>query len=363
MKKKLIFFAHNLCIGGIEIALLELLRRINLSKYEVTLVLEKKEGELLQQLPTGINIIEYRVSYNKNKILRKIKNGINRLMFTLIHKNKYDFSCSYATYSITGSKLSRICSKNSCLYIHSSYEYLYRKGEYHSFFDQLQISKFKHIVFVSNEARYYFNKEYPLLTEKTLTLNNFINEDLILKKSKNEISELKKTTFLFVFVGRLTEESKQIIKLLGLMEFLKNNKMDVSCWIIGDGKDRLMLEKLTIEKKLDNIVKFMGQKSNPYPYMKQADYIILTSAYEGFPVVYNEAIILQKKIITTMDVSDDYISIPNRFGYIISHDQTKMNDEVLKILKEDSLNVEKIDFKRMNSTKYLMLEKLFDDVL
>ena len=52
--------------------------------------------------------------------------------------------------------------------------------------------------------------------------------------------------------------------------------------------------------------------------MKACDYLILTSRYEGFPVVYNEAIILERPIITTIDVSDDYISIPNRFGYVVN---------------------------------------------
>ena len=51
--------------------------------------------------------------------------------------------------------------------------------------------------------------------------------------------------------------------------------------------------------------------------IKKCNYLIMTSRYEGFPVVYNEAIILDKPIVTTRDVSDDYISIPNRFGYVV----------------------------------------------
>ena len=65
---------------------------------------------------------------------------------------------------------------------------------------------------------------------------------------------------------------------------------------------------------------FVGQKKNPYPYIGLADYIILTSDYEGFPVTYLEAITLNKKILTTIDVSDDSINIGKDYATIISTD-------------------------------------------
>ena len=43
--------------------------------------------------------------------------------------------------------------------------------------------------------------------------------------------------------------------------------------------------------------------------MLQADYLVMSSDYEGFPLVYYEAAVLGKKIITTIDVSDDYLSM------------------------------------------------------
>ena len=43
-KKKLLFTAYSLEIGGIETALVNLLNRLDYDKYEVTLILEKKEG-------------------------------------------------------------------------------------------------------------------------------------------------------------------------------------------------------------------------------------------------------------------------------------------------------------------------------
>ena len=54
-KKKLLFAAYNLDLGGIEKALINLLNLIDYNKYEVTLVLEKKEGIFLNQLNNNGN--------------------------------------------------------------------------------------------------------------------------------------------------------------------------------------------------------------------------------------------------------------------------------------------------------------------
>lgn len=54
----------------------------------------------------------------------------------------------------------------------------------------------------------------------------------------------------------------------------------------------------------------MGQKENPYPYIKNCTYFCLTSYYEGLPMVLAEAKLLNKYIIATDSASngilDDY---------------------------------------------------------
>ena len=72
--------------------------------------------------------------------------------------------------------------------------------------------------------------------------------------------------------------------------------------IIGDGEFkeyRELAKKLSIEDK----VYFTGLKKNPFPYYKISDCVVLTSEYEGYPVVFLEALALNKPIISTK-VSD-----------------------------------------------------------
>ena len=56
---------------------------------------------------------------------------------------------------------------------------------------------------------------------------------------------------------------------------------------------------------------------------------------------------------------DENIDIKN-FGYIVSKNQDKFNEEVYKILKEDKSKVKHVDFKKINEEKINMIDKLIE---
>ncbi len=356
-KRSLLFTAYNLDLGGIETALINLLNNINYDKYNVTLVLEEKKGIFLDDVPEKVKVQELKVSTNKNKIIRKAINFIRKLNFAIINYNNYDFSCCYATYSLSGNKITRIASKNNALYVHSNYRYTYKEEkDVKDFFDTRNINDFKYLIFVSNESKTDFLELYPQLNDKCLVFNNFINVSKIKTLSKEKIT-VEKNKRLFVFVGRLDDSSKKVTRILNLISNLK----DTQLWIIGDGPDRKMYEDTTKKLKIKDRVIFFGKKTNPYPYMVKADYIILTSDYEGFPVTYLEAIVLNKPIITTIDVSDDKINIGKDFAVIIPKEEKKMLEKVKSIL-EKNIKTKTIDFDKVQKERMQNLEKIFDEV-
>ncbi|MBQ6477582.1 MAG: glycosyltransferase [Bacilli bacterium] len=358
MKKKLLFTSYSLDLGGIEKALVNLLNIINYDKYEVTLVLEKKEGIFLDEINPNVKVEELKVSNIHNTLIRKAINFTRKFLFKLKYHNKYDFSCCYATYSYSSAKIAQIASTNSSIFIHGNYNDMYpNKDEFYEFFNSRNISNFRKIIFVSNESKDAFSTRYPELKDKFLVLNNFIDTDEIITKSKEEIDIEKPTGTLLVFIGRLDDQSKKVFRQINLVK----NIPDINLWIIGEGPDRSKYEDKVQEEKLTSRIKFLGQKKNPYPYMNKADYIILTSDYEGFPVTYLEAITLNKDIITTIPTSDDLIDIRN-YGHVISKDEDKMIEEVKDIIKSKS-TVEKIDFNKKQKERIKQLEELFDEVI
>lgn len=360
MKKRLAFFANDLRIGGIENALVNLLNMIDYNKYDVTLFLERKTGELLKQVNKNVDVREYRIISEGNVLIRKFRNLFNRLKWSLSNRGKYDFSCAFAPYSLMACKLAKICSSNSSMYIHTDYTLIYENNDFYDFFDKRDIGGFRKIFFVSANARDAFLKEYHNLAGKTIVCNNFVDYETIRKKAEVPIPDEKEKDVLLVFVGRLEDDSKKVGRLLETVKYLKSYKINAEAWIIGDGPDRDMYEKYVTDNELSDIVSFKGMQSNPYPYMKKADYIVLTSDYEGYPVVYLESLCLGKKLITTIDVNDEMVFIPDNYGYIVSNDVNKMKEQVKNILLNDNLDYQGVDMADLNRRKMSILERVFN---
>ena len=358
-KKDLLFTSVHLDIGGIETALINLLNRIDYKKYNTTVILEEKRGILLERVNKKANVTELKVSNHKNVLIRKSINLLRKLWFNILNYNNYDFSCCYAPYSYSGNKLALTASKNNSFYIHSNYKNIYKnKKDIYTFFDTRNVREFRHIFIVSNESKNSFLEFYKDLEPKCKVMNNFIDSKSIKNKSKETIDLKKSKNKLFVFVGRLEDHSKKLTRALNLIKEIP--KLDL--WIIGDGPDRNIYEEYVKENNLSNKVKFLGKKENPYPYMKEADYIILTSDYEGFPVTYLEAIVLEKPIITTIDVSDDQLNIGKDYATIISKDEKEMVKQVKKVL-ENKPKLKKVNFENIQDIKMINLEKIFDEVI
>ena len=312
-KKRIIFFSRDHKIGGMEKALVLLLNRLSeMDCYSIRLVLERKEGPLLSTLNETITIEEYRLSSIKNVLFRKLSNYLHRLCWTLKNKNRYSFSCNYATYSTICSRLAEIASDNSALYVHSDYYNYFGCDEtkIKSFFDMQGIKKMKHIIFVSNESEENLKKVYPEYGKKFSVVSNLIDQNNILEKSAETV-ELKKDSEkqTIVFVGRLDNHSKCLLRLLESFKIVCEKAKDYLLLIIGDGADRGLCEEYIQKHDLGKYIKMIGESDNPYPYMRMANALILTSDYEGFPVVYNESLVLKVPIITTIPVSDKYLNM------------------------------------------------------
>ena len=53
------------------------------------------------------------------------------------------------------------------------------------------------------------------------------------------------------------------------------------------------------ENNVSKTFKLLGARENPYPYMKAADVVSLFSEFEGYPMVIEEAKVLNKYILAT----------------------------------------------------------------
>lgn len=357
--KKLLFAAHSLDIGGIEKALVILANSLQKRGYDITIALEKKQGIFLKEINSNIKIIEYKPDENNNVILRKIKNLIKRIKFIAKYKNKFDFSASFATYSIACSFMSRAASKNTCLWGHADYFTLFNQDEQEMkrFFIERKYHKFKHIIFVSEEGKESFLKIFPEMQEKTLVCNNLIDGKKITKLAEETIEIKKEPITTFLNVGRHDEKQKRLTRLIKAAKKLKEEGYQFRILFVGDGQDSKFYQEQVKENNLQENMLFLGKKQNPYPYFRISDCVVLTSDYEGYPVVFLESFILNKPLITTK--VSDYKQVEGKYGYIAEKDTEDIYQKMVQFIQKGFTIQEEFDEEKYNEDKIKKLEKLF----
>lgn len=90
-----------------------------------------------------------------------------------------------------------------------------------------------------------------------------------------------------IYVGRLDFVQKRVYRVIDTWNLLENHYQDWKLTIVGDGPDRSNLENHVKALNLKHVY-FEGFQ-NPVPYYRRASILMLTSDFEGFPLVLAEA--------------------------------------------------------------------------
>ena len=132
----------------------------------------------------------------------------------------------------------------------------------------------------------------------SVCIYNPLNKEEVIKLSKKKIKNIyKKNCLKIINVGRFVDQKDQHI-LLRALNLIKD-KVNFQAVLIGRGILKKKLANYIKENGLNNFVKLINFKKNPFPYIKQADLFVLTSSFEGLPNVLLESLVLNKFIIST----------------------------------------------------------------
>lgn len=114
----------------------------------------------------------------------------------------------------------------------------------------------------------------------------------------SKLEKKKRKNFTFVNVGRLYEVKNQIL-LVKTFEKILEDQSDTDLFILGDGPLREELETYLKEHKLTQHIFMEGNVENVEQYLAEADAFVLSSNYEGLPLVILEAMASGLPIVST----------------------------------------------------------------
>lgn len=347
---KVLFTGLNLNTGGIQTALINTLKELtkNRKDLEIDLFLFSRNGELISEIPKNIKIIKSHYFLNlvgnsfanvlstKNivKIFVRVilmilvriigSERFYNLMFLMEKKfDSYDVAISYFNDVSPDLYFNRGCNQFVVDFIdsHQKIAWLHTDPDNAKLSKELCLktySKFDDIVLVSNACKSKFDKIAPELKDKTSVAYNLFPIKEILKKSRLYDIDYSKDKINIVTVARIDNSTKRIDRIIDVCFLLKENNISNYKWyIVGDGPDLNINIALSKEKGISEFIEFVGNKKNPYPFIANADLFILTSDYEGYPMVVGESLMLKTPVITTNYIAAEEQIQDNYNGLIV----------------------------------------------
>lgn len=159
--------------------------------------------------------------------------------------------------------------------------------------------KMNKIVCVSQSLMKNFSQRYTELESKMDYCYNFLLYEVIKEKSLEQPQvKFDNEKFICVSACRLTEEKALVRCIYAITDTLKKNS-DVIWYIAGEGDERSKIQNVIKSLGLEKQIILLGNQSNPYPYMKNADLLLNVSYHEAAPMVFFESKALGVPVMAT----------------------------------------------------------------
>lgn len=284
MKKKICFYYHHFNeIGGIEIAILNLIERLH-TDYDITIAYTAKDSDI-------------------EMLIRMSRYA------SIVNLNHKTLEVDTVVYCSIYCQKDKIIAKRELRWMHGCLTDMKVKLPKEKIDDYIAVGK------VCKEQL-----DSQLTNQESYLIYNELNSQ-IEQLANEHVPEQKPLTL--VTVSRISRE-KGFERMLKLS---KQIKQDYIWHIIGSGYDKKYEE--SIKKQAPENWVFHGKLENPFPYIKNADFLLQLSDYEAFGYVLLEALVLGTTVITT-DYSSASEMINDSNGYIIRKDLSDFNPSILE---------------------------------
>ncbi len=325
MKKKLLFIIPSLCAGGAEKSLVTLLNLFDYDRFEVDLLVFRREGLFADSVPEQVTVYtagdDYlifdgpmtsavksfaprgRVGLAAKRIDYSfaLKNGDRaktwKLLSSLISvpDKQYDCAIGYLEGNTIYCCVDKVKAAKKIGFIHSDYGFTGLDPD----FDRPYFEKLSAVVTVSEVCRESLLGFFPEFSEKLKVVYNILSPGMVRRgvaagKGFDDGYDGPRV----LTVGRIAE-IKGIDLAVRACALLRDRGYNFRWYEIGDGEKRGEIEALTEELSLREHFILLGERANPYEFTGRCDIYVQPSRIEGKSIAIDEAKALQKPIVST----------------------------------------------------------------
>ena len=300
-KIKILHLVQSLGVGGAEILLLNYIKAFGTTRYKHFVYCFELSGPLkseIEKLGIHVRIGPYRDSIKKPvkfilsivilicDLCKFIKNRrINIIQSHLGHANQL------------GTIVGKILGIPAFPTVHNTmaFEDERRKRDLRIYVirvvDEIVYRIADKVIAVSDEIKEIIMKTFRLDDSKILVLKNGIiwDKDTIKPAKLEPEFHLKPDTTILISVGSLTYQKAYDVLIRAIANLTKEGYDNILVLIVGEGEERLGLESLIQEMKLERWIKLLGLKKNVISLLKASDIFVMPSRYEGLSIAMIEA--------------------------------------------------------------------------
>lgn len=331
-KKKLLITAMSMNIGGAEKSLVNLLNLLDYRAYDVDLLLFQRRGVFLPQAPAQVNVIsvpEIDALYGVEprdpmpaarkvalKAWRYLATGATRLAvrqfdrrrllrwqrFYSAHipglEGRYDCAVSYSGGETFWYVVEKVEAGVMAVYYHNDYSNIDIDVE-----GELRyLERADYVATISDICAESLREIFPTQAGKVRIAQNPTCVSLTRRLGEERVEDgfgAGSEKLKIASVGRV-EDSKGFDMAARAAAIVKREMGSCFEWlVVGDGSRREAVRAIIEREGVGDVIRLVGSKVNPYPYMAGADLLAQTSRFEGKSVVVDEARVLGLPVLAT----------------------------------------------------------------
>ena len=275
MRKNILLFVKNLQGRGVSKVYLNLSKAFRSYGYNTYIIIRE-------------NIIDFNISGQNVVIFEK---NITKNIDDFIEEKHIDFIISNNVKFLENIK--NLSQDNIYYSVHMLWsERIFKNFRFKKLWELKKEYKNKNIIAVSKAVEDDLLKKIKIKPKKIEIIHDIFDFHDIDIKSKEFIPE---ENSYILNIGAFSKEKNHKL----LLEVYKSLDTNLNLVLIGKGKLEKKIKDYAKKLGIEEKVKFLGFQKNPYPYIKNAKLMLLTSKDEALPGVAIESLYLNTPVVST----------------------------------------------------------------